>query len=91
MYIWTYEIGERDQGKPTIVFVHGYGASGIIFYRLYKELSEKYHVVFMDLLGMGRSSRPKFKAKTAEDCEDFFVLAFEKWRQKMGLDKMTIC
>ena len=89
-YIWTYEIGNKNQGKETILLVHGYGGSGMIFYLLLKELSEKYHVVMMDLLGMGRSARPKFTAKTPQDAEDFFILAFEKWRIKMELDKMVI-
>lgn len=90
-YIWTYEIGDRDQGKPTIVLVHGYGASGLIFYRIYKQLSEKYHVVLFDLPGMGRSSRPKFKCKTVEETEDFFMLSIERWREKMQLTNMVIC
>ena len=72
-----YEIGTRDSGKPTLVLVHGYGGSGLIFYRLYKDLSEKYHIVMVDLMGFGRSARPKFTAKTPEDAEDFFILQQE--------------
>ena len=90
LYIWTYEVGQRDQGKPTILLVHGYGGSGMIFYRLFKKLSERYHLVMIDLLGMGRSARPKFTAKTPQDAENFFVLAMEKWREKMKIDNLII-
>ena len=33
-YIWTYEFG--DESNPVLVFIHGYGASGLIFYQLFK-------------------------------------------------------
>jgi pimeloyl-ACP methyl ester carboxylesterase len=90
-YIWTYEIGEKSDEKPTIVLVHGYGGSGLIFYRLYTQLYEHYHVVFLDLLGMGRSARPPFRANSTEEAENFFVNSLEKWREKMGLDDMILC
>jgi pimeloyl-ACP methyl ester carboxylesterase len=71
--------------------VHGYGASGMIFYLILKRLSEKYHIVCLDLLGMGRSSRPRFRCRTAEEAEDFFVLSLEKWREEVGLDNLVLC
>jgi len=90
MYIWTYEIGRPNECKPTIVMIHGYGGSGMIFYRAYTELAKRYHVIFMDLLGMGRSARPSFYARTAEESENFFVNSLEKWRQTMELEKMIL-
>ena len=38
-----------------------------------KDLSEYFEIKLVDLLGMGSSGRPKYKAKTAEDGEEFFV------------------
>lgn len=92
-YIWTYEIKseENSEEKPTIILVHGYGGSGIIYYKVIYELSKEYNIIMCDLLGMGRSSRPKFLCKIPEECENFFVLALEKWRQKMGLENMILC
>jgi len=61
-----------------------------VFYRIYAELKKHYHVIMFDLLGMGRSSRPKFNCRTPEESENFFVVSFEKWREKMGLGNMVI-
>ncbi len=44
-----------------MVIVHGYGASGVFFFRIMKPLYEAgFHVMFIDILGMGSSSRPDF-------------------------------
>ena len=50
-FIMTYELGKK--GKPEIVLIHGFGGSALIFFKLFKHLSEKYHVYAIDLLGMG--------------------------------------
>lgn len=84
----TYEIG--DKSKPTVVLIHGYGGSALVFFRLYKHFKEKYHVIMIDLLGKGASSRPYFLADTQEEAENFHIQALEKWREKMGLEKMTL-
>mmetsp|Transcript_10034 Transcript_10034/g.11287 ORF Transcript_10034/g.11287 Transcript_10034/m.11287 type:complete len:285 (-) Transcript_10034:142-996(-) len=89
-YIWTYEIGENDGSKPVVVLIHGYGMSSMVYYRTFKKLSEKYHVIAIDLLGFGRSSRPEFKATTIDECEHFFVNSIEMWREKMGLTDLTL-
>ncbi|KAI7251849.1 alpha/beta-hydrolase, partial [Hortaea werneckii] len=50
----------------------------------------------LDLLGMGRSSRPPFKinAKDKEgkvrEAESWFIDALEEWRIKKGIEKMTL-
>jgi cardiolipin-specific phospholipase len=84
----TYEFGDRT--KPTIIVIHGFGGSALIFFRLYKVLNEKYHVILIDLIGDGCSSRPEFLARTKLEAEQFYVQAFEKWRAKMGLEVMNI-
>lgn len=84
----TYEVG--DKSKPTIVLVHGYGGSALVFFKLYKHFHENYHVIMIDLLGKGSSSRPYFLAETKEEAENFHLQALEKWRQKMGIEKMTL-
>ena len=52
--------------KPKLVFIHGYGASGATFWRIMKPLSEHYHVIFLDMPGMGGSTRVPFFCKTVE-------------------------
>lgn len=52
----------------------------------------------LDWLGMGRSARPPFRIRAKRDdipgrvqeAESFFVDSLEEWRQKMGLEKMTL-
>jgi abhydrolase domain-containing protein 5 len=47
-------------------------------------------VYLVDLLGMGRSSRPDFNYDNFEDCKNFFVDSFEKWRSKMNLTNFIL-
>ena len=49
-----------DPAKPTMVLVHGYGGSGTLFYKVLKGLTENFHVIVIDMIGMGSSSRPKW-------------------------------
>jgi pimeloyl-ACP methyl ester carboxylesterase len=47
-------------------------------------------VYALDMIGFGRSSRPKQRFKTPEQSEDFFLRYFEAWRQAMRLDRFTL-
>jgi hypothetical protein len=51
-----------------------------MFYKMMKRLSENYHLIMIDILGMGGSSRPKLYAKTVEEGDYFCVDFIEKWR-----------
>ena len=44
------------------MLVHGYGGSGLIFYKIIKALASHFDVYLLDIIGMGASSRPKFEA-----------------------------
>jgi len=83
-YIHTYKCGEENQ--ETIVLVHGYAGSSILYFPMLKELAKKYRVFCIDLPGMGLSSRPKFECTNAEETIDYFVSRIEKWREAMNLD-----
>lgn len=84
--------------ENNLVMLHGYGAGLGFFYRNFESLSraEGWKVFALDLLGMGRSSRPAFKihAKDKEgkiaETESWFVDALEEWRIKRGLDRFTL-
>jgi len=86
--IHTYRCG--DQNTETLVLLHGYGGSSVLFYPMLKELSQKYRVYCIDFLGMGLSSRPEFKCQTTEETIDYFVESLEKWREAVGLDYFTL-
>ncbi len=47
------------KGKQTIVLLHGYLASSQYFKHIRKRLEQRYHVVALDLLGFGRSPKPR--------------------------------
>ena len=70
-YIHTYLCGETN--KEIMILIHGYGGSSIFFYKILKDLSDKYKVYCFDLLGMGLSSRPQFNCETAEETINFFI------------------
>jgi len=75
---------------PTLVMVHGYGASGMFFYKLFKDLSKHFKIYSIDLLGMGSSSRPNFSAVNVAGAESFFIESIELWRQAVGLDEFFL-
>ena len=52
-------------------------------------LAEKRPLYCFDLIGFGRSSRPKFSADAMET-EQEFLESVEKWREKMGLERMIL-
>lgn len=82
---------KRSDKRSPLVLLHGFGA-GIGFWLLNIDaLAEQHeHVYAIDLLGCGRSSRPRFRAKSTEEAEQFFVDALERWRIQSNLDKMIL-
>ncbi|KAF2479732.1 Alpha/Beta hydrolase protein [Neohortaea acidophila] len=87
-----------EETTNSLVMLHGYGAGLGFFYKNFDALSRRPHwkLYALDLLGMGRSSRPPFRinAKDREgkvrEAENWFVDALEEWRIKRGIDKMTL-
>ena len=67
------------------MLVHGYGGSGLIFYKIIRQLAEKFNLYLLDIIGMGASSRPKFEAKTASEADEYFVTFLESWRNKLDI------
>jgi cardiolipin-specific phospholipase len=65
--------------------VHGYGAGGGVFYRVFKDLSLYFHIYVIDLLGMGSSGRPEYTASSVELAEDFFVQSIKIFKEKICL------
>ena len=52
-YMTTIIIG--DESKPKLLLVHGFGGSGALYYKVMKGLAENFHLIVIDLLGMGSS------------------------------------
>lgn len=79
-----------DKKNPPLVLVHGYCGAGLIFYKILKSLTQYYYIYLVDQIGMGRSSRPSFKALSTFEAEAFFIEAFETFREIVGLDKFVL-
>lgn len=74
-----------------MVLLHGYGGSSLTFIRLFKQLSSKFTVHALDLLGMGLSHRKEFNSEwEREDVIKYFIDSIEEWRKERKISKMTI-
>lgn len=71
--------------SPTLVMVHGYGASQGFFFRNFDALASRFRVIAIDQLGWGGSSRPDFTCKSTEETEAWFIDSFEEWRKAKNL------
>lgn len=75
--------------NTPILLLHGFGA-GIGFWVLNLDSFAQDRPLFaIDLLGYGKSSRPKF-SKEAPTIEDQYIESIERWRKSMKIEKMII-
>lgn len=86
--IWTLAMNTDSPNTP-IVLLHGY-VSALAFWMLnLDEFAAHRPVYAIDLLGFGKSSRPKF-ADDPLEIEMQYVEFLEKWRQQMNIPKMIL-
>lgn len=74
-----------DSSKQKLVLVHGYGGSGVLLYRIFKDLSQHFNLIAIDLLGMGSSSRPPFLCETGDEADAYCINFLENWRKVMDI------
>ncbi|KAI4135725.1 MAG: hypothetical protein LQ347_000405 [Umbilicaria vellea] len=82
----------------NLVMLHGYGAGLGFFYKNFEGLSrvKGWKVYALDLLGMGRSSRPPFRLQAKDrpgsitEAENWFIDALEEWRVQRKIDRFTL-
>ncbi|PWY95514.1 alpha/beta hydrolase [Aspergillus sclerotioniger CBS 115572] len=87
-----------EEADQHLVMLHGYGAGLGFFYKNFEPLSrlKGWQLHALDLLGMGRSTRPSFRIKAKEreeaikEAEAWFVDALEEWRVKRKIDRFTL-
>ena len=87
-----------EEVDQNLVMLHGYGAGLGFFYKNFEGLSRAkgWKLYALDLLGMGRSSRPPFKVYAKDrqgsitEAEDWFIDALEEWRAQKNIDRFTL-
>ena len=87
-----------EEVDNNLVMLHGYGAGLGFFYRNFDSLSRipGWKLYALDMLGMGRSSRPPFRIHAKDrqgkinEAENWFIDALEEWRIKKGIDRFTL-
>ncbi|XP_014671906.1 PREDICTED: 1-acylglycerol-3-phosphate O-acyltransferase ABHD5-like [Priapulus caudatus] len=80
------EMGKRH---IPLVMMHGFGSGIALWVRNLDSLSKSRPLYCFDLLGFGRSSRPRLSNK-AEIVEAQFVESVEEWRKAVGLNSFIL-
>lgn len=83
---------DLDAGSPTIVMLPGYAAGALLFINNLAGLNLQTgcRTIAVDWIGTGASSRPKWRAKSSEEGIEFFLDAFEQWRQSKNLSNIVL-
>ena len=89
---------EGEAVEENLVMLHGYGAGLGFFYKNFEGLSrvKGLRLYALDMLGMGRSSRPPFKVHAKDhqgkitEAENWFIDALEEWRVIRKIEKFTL-
>ncbi|XP_045501773.1 (Lyso)-N-acylphosphatidylethanolamine lipase isoform X2 [Colias croceus] len=86
--IWTISLNDESPQTP-LVMLHGMGAGVALWCPNLDALAATRPVYAIDLLGFGRSSRPKF-ASDAEKVEAQWVESVEEWRREVKLKEFIL-
>ncbi|CAG0895568.1 unnamed protein product [Cyprideis torosa] len=87
--VWTITLKEKSQGNP-LVLLHGFASGSALWTLNLDQLAcLDRPVIAVDLLGFGRSSRPKF-SKEAEAVELEWVESLEAWRAALKVNSMVL-
>ncbi|XP_030642936.1 (Lyso)-N-acylphosphatidylethanolamine lipase-like [Chanos chanos] len=94
--IWTLSVTHKSfhnalkpAAQTPLVMVHGFGGGVALWIRNLDPLCRSRPVIAFDLLGFGRSSRPRFPLDPVQ-AEQKSVVSIEHWRQTLCLEKMVL-
>uniref|UniRef100_H2YA56 1-acylglycerol-3-phosphate O-acyltransferase ABHD5 n=1 Tax=Ciona savignyi TaxID=51511 RepID=H2YA56_CIOSA len=87
--LWTLMVNRKISTKVPIVMVHGFAGGVGLWCMNLDSLSKRRPLYAFDLLGFGRSSRPKF-GSDPNGAEKMFIQSIEEWRETLKLDKMIL-
>ncbi|XP_055698296.1 (Lyso)-N-acylphosphatidylethanolamine lipase isoform X2 [Phlebotomus papatasi] len=86
--IWTVSLN-AESPKTPLVLLHGLGSGVGLWILNLDSFAEHRPVYAIDILGFGRSSRPKFSTD-AQKAEQQLVASIEEWRREMKLNEMIL-
>lgn len=86
--VWTLSLNTESKEIP-LVMLHGLGAGVALWVMNLDSLAANRPVYAIDILGFGRSSRPKFSTD-ALTCEKQFVKSVEEWRRETNINQMIL-
>ncbi|XP_075981065.1 pummelig isoform X2 [Anticarsia gemmatalis] len=86
--IWTVSLNDESEKTP-LVLLHGMGAGLALWCPNLDAFAATRPVYAIDLLGFGRSSRPKF-ATDAAKAEAQWVESVEEWRREVNLPRFIL-
>ncbi|KAK2978616.1 hypothetical protein RJ640_020924 [Escallonia rubra] len=82
---------DSKEDSPTLVMVHGYGASQGFFFRNFDALAKHFRVIAIDQIGGQRLDRLQ---NEISDCqaktEAWFIDSFEEWRKAKNLSNFIL-
>lgn len=88
--IWTLQTRNAvPENKIPLVMLHGMGAGIGIWVLNLDSIAQGRRVYAIDLLGFGRSSRPKFP-ESVEGVEEQYMSSLEQWRSENQLERFTL-
>ena len=81
----------NDKQNNVLLFIHGYGGFGAVYYKLLADLAGDFHCIAIDAPGMGFSSRSSPSPFVCIDtCVGFFVSQIKDFADVLGLDKFNL-
>ena len=86
--VWTLKFNPHATKVP-LVLVHGFGGGVGLWALNIDALSKDRTVYAFDVLGFGRSSRPRLSTDP-EEAEAQLVDSIEQWRHQIGVEKFVL-
>jgi abhydrolase domain-containing protein 5 len=79
-----------DPNSVCILLVHGYGGSGVTYFKVIPELMKNFRVICPDLLGFGKSDRPDFEFDNFDSSLNFFTISIISLLNYLKIERMII-
>lgn len=81
----------ENTNLPHLVTLHGFGGTSMTYFRMFKNLRSDYKIHALDTMGVGHSTKGKFKNNfTYDEARNYYIDAIEQWRIAVGIDKFTL-